>query len=90
MCRVEGAQWNGPRYSGTRQTQGGSLGESGPRAVPLKMTSDETLGFQKHLMTVAHCFCRTPAIKALNATGQAHLNLETLFQVGSSSNAYLT
>lgn len=24
---------------------------------------------------------RTPAIKALNATGQAHLNLETLFQV---------
>ncbi|KAB0391470.1 hypothetical protein E2I00_004086, partial [Balaenoptera physalus] len=34
-------------------------------------------------VTFDHCPYRTPAIKALNATGQANLSLETLFQLHS-------
>ena len=37
--------------------------------------------FLKRRVTFDHCLYRTPAIKALNATGQANLTLETLFQV---------
>lgn len=37
--------------------------------------------FLKHQVTFDRCPHRTPAIKALNATGQANLSLETLFQV---------
>ncbi|KAB1282440.1 N-acylethanolamine-hydrolyzing acid amidase [Camelus dromedarius] len=36
-----------------------------------------------HQVTSDHCPCRTPAIKALNATGQANLSLEALFQTSS-------
>lgn len=48
---------------------------------PPQMKAGGTQGFLKYQMTFDHCPYRTPAIKALNATGQANLSLETLFQV---------
>lgn len=48
---------------------------------PPQMRAGGKQCFLKCQVTFDHCPYRTPAIKALNATGQANLSLETLFQV---------
>ena len=48
---------------------------------PPQMRAGGTQRFLKCQVTFDHCPYRTPAIKALNATGQANLSPETLFQV---------
>ena len=48
---------------------------------PPQMRAGGTQRFLKCQVTFDHSPYRTPAIKALNATGQANLSPETLFQV---------
>ena len=55
--------------------------EARPCLEPPKMRACGIQSFLKCQVTFDHCPYRTPAIKALNATGQANLSLETLFQV---------
>lgn len=55
--------------------------EAGPPIESPKMRTGGIQGFLKCQVTFDHCPYRTPAIKALNATGQANLSLEALFQV---------
>lgn len=55
--------------------------EARPCIEPAKMRACGIRSFLKYQVTFDLCPYRTPAIKALNATGQANLSLETLFQV---------
>ena len=67
--------WGQRLFRGKRDT------EAGLGIEPPQVRAGGTRGFLKCHVTFDHCPYRTPAIKALNATGQANLSLETLFQV---------
>ena len=66
---------------GARPVLGKGDHETRPHAETPKIRTGGIQGFLKCQVTFDPCPYRTPAIKALNATGPANITLEALFQV---------